>query len=137
LDRLIKAAEIEQKLIKKEKDRMGSRTAETVELNRLKKAYEVHKKVQKSNPVDPVLLSECEYLAHCYYLQQELIRKHSIENEALQHLKVAYYIYDSLCKREDLKLEKDELEKLVRAAEIEKRLIDLEEGRLQGDILSE
>jgi len=36
-----------------------------------------------------------------------------------------------------MKLEKDELEKLVKAAEIEKRLIDLEEGRLSsgGDVV--
>ena len=135
LNRLEQAAHIQEKLIKKERERMGIRNAELAELNRLKRAYEIHHKLAHSSSA--IIRDECEYLAHCYHLQQELLRKHSIVNEECDRLLAAYHIYDSLCKNEDKALEKEELEKLVRAAEIEKKLIDLEEGRLQGDVVGE
>ena len=127
LERLARAVEVQEKLIRIERERVGA-TAELQELNRLKRAYDLHKKFEQK-PADPVLLEEAEFLAHCYHLQQELTRKHSVANQELERLLAAYHIHDELTRREDRILANDELERLVAAAEIEKRLIELEESK--------
>jgi hypothetical protein len=128
LERLARAVEVQEKLIRKEKERLGAPTTELQELNRLKRAYDLHKKFEQQ-PADPILLEEAEFLAHCYHLQKELTRKHSLENQELDRLLSAYHVHDELTRRDDRRLANEELDRLVAAAEIEKRLIDLEESK--------
>ena len=118
LQHLARASEVEHMLIKAEADRRRQGVSQ------IRSAYNIRSSLASTRSHT---LSESE--------RRTLAEARSVEVEQatlaeLHRLAAAYRVHDNLSAREDKRLENEELEHLVRAAEVEKAITEREEDIL-------